>query len=146
MSNDFRRHSQGYGFIAPFCMLALCIIWIYYTPTTPETMKTVSGDIKQQSYFKDIILLQGDDTKYIIGNESEIVQRLLESKKKAVIWIEEDEKLDRKVIKQLELDGEIIIEYNYLKDITIPIVFGVIGLLLIPIVIRAKRKQRARGE
>lgn len=142
MNNDLKKHSHGYGFIAPFCMLLLCVIWIYKTPASPNKMKVITGNIKQQTHFKDIILLHNDDTKYVIGRESSTVIQLLNSKKAAVIWVKKGEETGRKFIKQLQLDGETVIEYNYLKEITTPIIFGIIGLLLIPIVIRAKRKQK----
>ena len=142
LEEDFRRYSQGYGFIAPFCLLVIGIVFLFKTATFND-LTQISGNIVYNQYLQ-VLQLEGIDKKYIFPeSQKDFAFKKIKSSEFARVWVKKGCS-DRCKIKQLELDGEIIFEYNYLKEITIPIIFGVIGLLLIPIVIRAKRKQRAR--
>ncbi len=142
MKNSLIRYSENRGFGIPFCFIVVSVVFLIKTPTTNDLI-TISGNIVYNQYLQ-VLQLEEIDKKFIfLEAQKDIAFKRIKSAESARIWVKEGCS-DRCKIKQLELDGEVIIEYNYLKEITIPIVFGLMGLLLIPIVIRAKRKQNAR--
>ena len=142
MKESFVRYSENRGFGIPFCFVIISIIFLIKTPMASDLIP-ISGNIVYNQYLQ-VLQLEDIDKKFIFPeSQKDIAFKKIKSAEYARIWVNKGCS-ERCKVKQLELDGEIIFEYNYLKEITIPIIFGVIGLLLIPIVIRAKRKQRAR--
>ncbi|MFO7868055.1 MAG: hypothetical protein R6U95_02000 [Bacteroidales bacterium] len=135
---DIRKYSEGYGFIAPFCLLVIGIFFLFKVPSLDD-LTDYSGKIIYNQYLQ-VLQLEETNKKFILPEaQKETVFLKLKSAEYAHVWVKSG-CADRCKIKQLKLDNELIIEYDYLKEVTVPIIFAAIGLLLIPIVIKSKKK------
>ncbi len=142
LQEDFKRYSEGYGFIAPFCLVMIGMFFLFRTPSLNE-LKIYSGKIVYNQYLQ-VLRIEEINTKFIIPEaQKEAVFKKLKSAKHARVWVKSNCS-ERCTIKQLKLDNKFIIEYKYKQEIIVPIIFVFLGLLLIPIVINAKRKQKKR--
>ncbi len=137
---DFHKYTIGYGFIAPFCLVVMSIYFIYKTPINATKLEIFSDTIRHSKYF-DCVFLQNDDTKYILAKNSnkEFLLQKIKKSTTAKIWVKKDSK--RKYIKQLELDDTLVLSYNYFQEIISLIILGILGLILIPFVVKARGKQ-----
>ena len=123
LSEDLIQSSEGKGFVIPFTLFILGCIWIIKTPKFDE-LTVYSGEIKANRYFNGI-QLNNEETKFVFGKKSNKEKGLIKSEqsKTAKIWVVRNSK-NRKVIKQLELDGELIFEYSYWDEIKLYIIFS----------------------
>ncbi len=131
--------SATQGFWAPFAFLFVGIAVIIKTPSK-EDLIIFSGVINPDHYF-DGILLENEDSKFIfdLKKQKDIASQKLKTATHAKIWVTNNSK-ERKAIKRLELDEDLILEYNYVEEIRLYLIFIVIGVVLIPVVVKERIK------
>lgn len=139
LRNDFARRAEGQGFIAPFTMLIVGIFFLFQTPKVNE-LDYYSGELKYNKHFQNIQVL-GEEPKFVFGTkkEKELVLPMLDGATYAKIWVRQNDKR-YKNIKQIELDGEMVIQYSFLREISMSLFLIIVGAVLIPFVIKAKRQ------
>src|SRR5690554_890280 len=82
--------------------------------------------------------LVGEKDAYEVGLKRyrEKLEEISSKSKEAEVWT----KRNKRLVMQLVVDGEMVIEYNWWNHAKVFVFFILIGSLLIPIVIREKRR------
>lgn len=144
MNKELVRYSENRGFGVPF-VLVLVGVWGLLKTPSPDELAVYSGGLKEYDYiFKTITLANSEKVFHVSNKSRELINRKrIKNSEFIVIWVVFSKEGEYEV-KQLKVDEEYVFKYNYWKSLSVGFVFTLIGLILVPVVIRAKIKQRQR--
>lgn len=139
--SDMRVQLRG-GFALPFIMVIIGLYWIFFqTPKLSELdlNEGIILDIEKSELV--FILLENNEIffKVDLKKDKEIVSSLINKGMKIKIW-SKNLKNGTTIIKQLEYNGDLVINYNWFQEIIFSGILVLVGVILIPFVLKDRKK------
>jgi len=136
--NSFDRYAFRRGFLVPFIMVLVGFGCLLLVPINTTKLEKHTGTLGRYDKGYSKFWLVGEKDAYEVGLKRyrEKLEEISSKSKEAEVWT----KRNKRLVMQLVVDGEMVIEYNWWNHAKVFVFFILIGSLLIPIVIREKRR------
>ncbi len=131
------RSAGRRGFIAPFIMVLIGFVYLLLVPCSVEKLEKHTGIFERYNKGNSKFWFVAEKDAYDVGLKRyrEKLQEIASKNKKAEVWT----KKNKRIVMQLVVDGEMIIEYKWWNHAKVSVFFILIGSLLIPLVMRKKK-------
>ncbi|WP_016778214.1 hypothetical protein [Anaerophaga thermohalophila] len=132
------RSAARRGYTAPFIMVLVGFVYLLLIPYNVDKLEKHKGIIKQYSNDYSKFWLERSEKSYEVDLKKyrEKLRKELRKAQKVEVWTKEN----KNTVMQLKLNGKIVITYKWWNHAKVPLFFILAGLILIPIVIREKKK------
>ena len=137
------RSAGRRGYTAPFIMVLIGFVYLLLVPCSAGNLEKHTGTLGRYDKGYSKFWLVGDKDAYEVGLKRyrEKLEEVSSKSKEVEVWT----KKNKRIVMQLVIDGEMVIEYKWWNHSKVFLFFILIGSLLIPIVIREKRKIEKSG-
>ncbi len=137
------RSAGRRGYTAPFVMVLIGFVYLLLVPINTAKLEKHTGVLERYNKGYSKFWLMGEKDAYEVGLKRyrEKLEEISSKSKEAEVWT----KKNKRLVMQLMVDGEMVIEYKWWNHAKVFMIFILIGSLLIPIVIREKRKLEKPG-
>ncbi len=136
--NSFDRYAFRRGYLVPFIMVLTGFVYLLLVPINTVKLEKHTGTLDRYNKGYSKFWLIGDKDAYEVGLKRcrEKLEEVSSKSKEAEVWT----KWNKRLVMQLVVDGERVIEYKWWNHAKVFMFFILIGLLLLPLVRREKRK------
>ncbi len=136
--NSFNRYAFRRGYLVPFIMVLTGFVYLLLVPINTVKLEKHTGTLDRCNKGYSKFWLIGEKGAFEVGLKRyrEKLEEISSKSKEAEVWT----KKNKRLVMQLVVDGEMVIEYKWWNHAKVFMFFILMGSLLIPIVIREKRK------
>jgi len=136
--NSFDRYAFRRGFLVPFIMVLIGFVYLFLVPINTVKLEKHIGTLERYTNDYSKFWLIGEKNAYEVDLKRyrEKLEEVSSKSKEVEVWT----KKNKRIVMQLVIDGAMVIKYKWWNHAKVFWFFILIGSLLIPIVIREKRK------
>lgn len=138
LTKGIDRYAARRGYTAPFIMVLVGFVYLFLIPYNVDKLEKHKGIIKQYNNEYSKFWLERSEKSYEVDLKKyrEKLRKELRKAQKVEVWTKEN----KNTVMQLKLNGKMVITYKWWNHAKVPLFFILAGLVLIPIVIREKKK------
>ena len=135
--NSFDKYAFRRGYLVPFIMVLTGFVYLLLVPINTAKLEKHTGTLERCNNGYSKFWLIGERGAYEVDLKRyrEKLEEVSSNSKEVEVWT----KKNKRIVMQLVVGGEMVIEYNWWNHAKVFIFFILIGSLLIPIVIREKK-------